>query len=339
MTVTILEVGDPAIPVVNADYLDPVTDTEMTFPTQGIVGTVLKSETYGNYVESDEPIYQYLLTFDPPVETTADVVTADDDGIETSNQQLFTASEIWFSDVDLGLSDEVDPFELDSQAIQNTIDEGKQRSTANLSTVQSISASVGQEDVVNTSDYGGPDILASSDTLTALVGTLDNIEDVNGKTSDEIDNQAYKYEKEASSVADNSDIFAEYVDNLYSQRQVEQEKEDERHRYSEQGAEQQQQADVEDAQNSKEYYDAHIDLGHLENPFTLTENFDEYNLSEEAEETLLDSIEEVVNNLNSSLLGPDDPAPTLFTIERTTSTVQPEPESTSYPTSPEEAEE
>jgi hypothetical protein len=335
--VTIVEVGEQVVPTVNQDYTDPTTDAEMTFPTAGVPGVVKERTTAGEYLSGD-PQYDYLVEFNPAVQVIANVIEVDENGQEITTQQLFTLSVSWFTDIELGLATaEDDPFELDDQAVQQNIDDGKRRSTANLSTAEGINSQVEAEDLTGTSDYGGPDIKAATDTLRDLVGTLDEVENVGGKTSEEVNNQAYNYETTAVGVADNSDLFVEYIDNLYEFRQVQQEGEKERVRNSQQGAEQQVRADEEDAANSQAFNDSYLTINNSA-PYTLTENFSEYNLSEEGENEILDSIEEVVNNLNNSLLGPDDPAPELFTIERSTSSTVQEEESTSEPLSPEEVE-
>ena len=83
MIAVILQVGDTATPITNKEHTDPVSRASMVLPTNGVPGTVLQSSEIGTYSNGDLK-YQYILEFDPQIETYADVVSVDESGIETT---------------------------------------------------------------------------------------------------------------------------------------------------------------------------------------------------------------------------------------------------------------
>ena len=331
MVRTILEVGDSATPLNNVIYSDPSTNTEVELPVAGVAGTVIDLRQEG--VDSEDyGIYRYSVSFSPAISVETTYLVTEDDGTETEEPITITVDEIWQLDYELGLAEDTSEVLIDDVAIQQQINEGKRKSDASLNKINSVASQVAQEDVSLMSDFGGQEI---QDALAnvQLGNTIAGENNVIGKPQDEL-KFAPSLGERAENIGSSSELFLEYVENLFAVRQYLQELDSERMASANKAQEQQTKADQEDTKNVATYSDTYLENEAGSNQ-VIADTDDYFVIPTEAKQESLDDLSEIMNNLNNSVLGPDsEPIPQInFTASEPDEIEEVDP---SEPTSPED---
>lgn len=302
MAVETLEIGDEAIPVVDVSFTDPITGLDYTLPSKDAVGIVSNRFQVSVDVETDEPIYDYQVTFDPAL-TTVEILPADPDDPESEDTEVtFTEARLVFEAAELGLdTGDEDPI-IDVQAIQQTVNEAKSISRTSLSTAVSINTQV-QNDDSSPETYGRAEI----DHVVEKMGRNDadiQTRDVTGLNDDELKEKAQENNITAELLGSDQQLMLEYIDNVFAQRDLLKAIREDMIDSQEQSQEQVKLGLEDDQANADAFQEQYLETAEAQNAFENPEAFTFP--EEERDEELYPKLSEIATTMNSALLNPEE---------------------------------
>ncbi|RKZ90818.1 MAG: hypothetical protein DRQ40_10565 [Gammaproteobacteria bacterium] len=304
VTIITLEIGDRAVPVVDTEYVDPATGILVTLPTNGAEGIVLSRVQVSVDLETDLPIYNYQVAFDPIVSYTYIVPADPEDPESVETERTVSVDILGMDNEDLGLVSGQEPV-VDVVAIQQTINEAKQVSKTSLNSATSINNELKQLEVTDQS-YGKSEIDSSVQTMEkndADIATRDVI----GLSDDQLLETGQENKITAELLSSDQQIILEYVDNLFAYRQVLADIDTSLKDASEQSAEQLLRGQVEDQANEDAFSETFLQVEGADNAFVDPSAFS-YPVEEE-QEINYPEFSRIATLMQSSLLNPETSGP------------------------------
>lgn len=318
-----LEIGDQAIPVVDLSYTDPGTGIDYTLPTKDTPGIVTNRYQVSVDVETDEPIYDYQVTFTPAV-TTTEILPADPDDPESEDQILtFTESRLVFEASELGLDTGDDEPIIDVDAIQQTVNQAKQISSTALNTAIAVNSQV-QNDESTPETYGRAEIDHVVDKMARNNADIQT-RDITGLTDDELKEKAQENNITAELLSSDQQQLLEYIDNVFAQRDVLKSVRADMVDAQEQSQEQVQRGLEDDQANADAFQEQYLETAESQDSFLNPEGFTFPET--ERDDDLYPKLSEIATLMNSALLNSEDTVvPIVIEPEEDTSTSDPLPD-------------
>ena len=318
-----LEIGAQAVPVVDSTFTDPLTGLEYTLPSKDTPGIVTDRFQVSVDVETDQPIYDYQVTFDPAL-TTVEILPADPNDPNSQDQEItFTESRLVFEAVDLGLDvGEEEPI-IDVDAIQQTVSEAKQISSSSLATATSINSQV-QNDESSPETYGRAEISSVTDKMARNDADIQT-RDITGLNDDELKEFAQENNTTAELLGSDQQILLEYVDNVFAQRELLKSIRFDMIDSQEQSQEQVQRGLEDDQANADAFQEQYLETTEAQDSFVNPEGFEFP--EEERDEDLYPKLSEISTLMQSALLNPEETqVPVVIEPEDNTTPQEPLPE-------------
>lgn len=302
MAVETLEIGDEAIPVVDVSFSDPNTGLDYTLPSKDAVGTVTGRFQVSVDVETDVPIYDYQVTFDPPL-STVEILPADPEDPDSEDQEItFSESRLVFEAADLGLETGQEDVTIDVTSIQQTVSQSKQISQSSLNTAVSINNQV-QSDESSPETYGKAEIENVVNKMSRNDSDIQT-RDVLGLSDEELKASAQENLISAELLSSDQQIMLEYVDNVFAQRDLLKAIREDMIDSQQQSQEQVLRGLEDDQANADAFQEQYLETTESQDAFEDPESF---TFPEEVrDEDLYPKLSEIATLMNSALLNPEE---------------------------------